>query len=227
MIQHLRCAAQGVRPFLLPLLIAASGCGDGPAPDARPASDAGDTAVARPPGPSTARPSGPAQVPVRAGDSTAEPTMEPDTSGNWTARDTRVTNAVAGVATLLAVRTAAHPAFDRLVFEFDATEVPSYRIEYIDRPVHQCGSGEVVPLAGDAWLRIQFEPANAHTEQGQPTVTERSRSPRLPNLLELKLICDFEAVIEWIAAVRSPEPYRVVVLRSPTRLIVDLRHARR
>jgi hypothetical protein len=146
--------------------------------------------------------------------------------GGWTVRDTRVSAAVTGVATLLAVRTARHPDFDRMVFEFAGAEVPSYRLQYIDRPVRQCGSGEVVPLAGDAWLSIQLEPAQAHTEEGAATVTERSRSPRLPNLLELKLICDFEAVVEWVAAVDSPEAYRAVALASPARLVVDIRHRR-
>jgi hypothetical protein len=147
--------------------------------------------------------------------------------GTWTAGDTRVQQAVRGIATLRAVRTAAHPEFDRIVFEFAGSELPSHRLEYVDRPVRQCGSGDVVPLAGDAWLSIQFEPAQAHTEQGAATVTERSRSPRLPNLHELKLICDFEAVVEWVAAVASPEPYRLTTLTSPTRLVVDIRHDRR
>ena len=215
-------AARGARACLLTLFLASVSCRDRPAPDARPPAEAGDTIAARPPSrPATATES--AQVRGHAPDSGAER----ETGGSWTARDTGVRNPAAGVTTLRAVRTAAHSDFDRIVFEFDAAQVPSYRLEYIDRPVRQCGSGEVVPLAGEAWLSIQFEPANAHTEQGQPTVTERSRSPRLPNLLELKLICDFEAIVEWVAAVRSPEPYRVSVIRSPTRLIVDLRHATR
>jgi hypothetical protein len=102
--------------------------------------------------------------------------------------------------------------------------VPSYRVTWSDRPVQQCGSGETVPLAGDAALSVVVQPANAHTEAGEPTIRERERAPGLPTVLELKLICDFEAVVEWVAGVASPGQYRVFELRSPGRLVIDVRH---
>src|SRR5688572_2350499 len=77
---------------------------------------------------------------------------------------------IKSVAVLKAVRTARHEGFDRVVFEFETAELPGYRIEYIDKPVKQCGSGNVVNLKGDAWLEVRFYPANAHTEEGKPTV---------------------------------------------------------
>lgn len=142
----------------------------------------------------------------------------------WTAGDTHIDRPITGAALLHEMRTARHPDFDRIVLDFGADAVPPYRISYIDRPVRQCGSGDTVPFAGDAWLSIVVEPANAHTEQGAPTVTPRERAPGLPSLLELKLICDFEAVVEIVAGVRSPEQYRAFVLGSPNRLVVDIRH---
>ena len=145
-----------------------------------------------------------------------------DTSA-WTAGST---TAARGdyVGTLVAVRTARHAGYDRIVFEFRDEELPNYHVEYIDRPVRACGSGEEVPLAGDGWLEIRLEPANAHEETGTPTILERNRTPTLPNLRELKQTCDFEAVVSWVAGVRSPNPYRVLELPNPTRLIIDLRH---
>jgi hypothetical protein len=210
-------ARRATRSLLLATLTAAiPACDDRPAP-AVSADGAADTTTTSPA----------AQLPPAAAD-TPPPARapSPDTAAGaeWTVRDTRVTIPAKGAATLLAVRTAPHPDFDRTVFEFAGADLPSYRLSYVDRPVRQCGSGDVVPLAGDAWLSMQFEPANAHTEQGAPTVTERNRSPRLPNLLELKLICDFEAVVEWVAGVRSPRPYRVMALRQPSRIVVDVQH---
>lgn len=128
-----------------------------------------------------------------------------------------------GVAILRAVRTAAHSSFDRVVFEFEGSSLPGYQIEYIDRPIRQCGSGRVVPLAGDGWLRVRLEPANAHTEQGEPTITDRERRPNHPNLKELKLICDFEAQVEWVLGLGSPNRYRVLELSKPARLVMDVR----
>ena len=128
-------------------------------------------------------------------------------------------------AKLAAVRTGTHEGFDRVVFEFDE-RVPGYHIEYIDQPVRKCGSGKVTPLAGDGWLEVRMYPAKAHTEQGQPTVSNRERMPKLPVLWELELTCDFEAVVTWVFGVESPNRYQVRELSSPPRLVIDLRHGR-
>jgi hypothetical protein len=104
---------------------------------------------------------------------------KPDTAG-WTAGLTAKPGSE--MVTLLEVRTAAHDEFERIVFAFGPGPMPGYRVEYVDRPVRQCGSGEVVDLPGDAWLSIRLEPAQAHTEEGKPTVVERSRVLALENL---------------------------------------------
>jgi hypothetical protein len=146
---------------------------------------------------------------------------------DWTAGRSSREHQVTGVATLRAVRIAPHDAFERIVFEFaSAAELPSYAIEYVDRPVRECGSGHVVELPGDAWLAIRFEPARGHDDEGRATITDRDRSPGFPLLLRLRTICDFEAHLDWVAAVSSPEPYAVMELRDPARLVVDLRGRR-
>jgi hypothetical protein len=35
---------------------------------------------------------------------------------------------------------------------------------------------------------------------------------------------DFEAVLTWVAGIRSEQPFRVEVLDSPPRLVVDIAH---
>lgn len=178
--------------------------------------------VAKPPSPTptptvTATPAT-ANAPV---DETAEdvPDFE-GTAGNTEKKNPNAT----GAALLTDVRSARHSSYDRVVFEFEGTELPTYRIEYIDRPVRSCGSGDVVPFAGDAWLSVRFSGANAHTDAGEATVKDRVRSPNLPIVKDLKLICDFEAEVEWVMGVSSPNKYRVLELKSPTRLVVDIRH---
>lgn len=128
------------------------------------------------------------------------------------------------VGTLVAVRTARHNGYDRVVFQFRDDDLPNYHVEYIDRPVRTCGSGEEVPMAGEGWLEIRLEPASAHEETGTPTIQQRNRMPALPNLRELKQTCDFEAVVSWVGGVQSPNPYRVLELRDPSRLIIDIQH---
>ena len=144
----------------------------------------------------------------------------PDTAA-WTAG----LSAKAGseMATLLEVRTASHDGFERIVFAFGDGPMPGYRVEYVDRPVRACGSGEVVELPGDAWLSIVLEPAQAHTEEGKPTVAERSRSLAYENIKALKLICDFEGQVGWVVAASAPQRYRTLELKEPVRLVVDVR----
>ncbi|HEX6124301.1 MAG TPA: hypothetical protein VFZ23_02910 [Pyrinomonadaceae bacterium] len=155
----------------------------------------------------------------------ADETAENDPGFEGTAGNTEKKNPNAtGSAILKDVRSARHGTYDRVVFEFEGKELPNYKIEYIDRPVRSCGSGEVVPFAGDAWLSVRFSGANAHTDAGEATVKDRVRSPNLPIVKDLKLICDFEAEVEWVMGVSSPNKYRVMELKSPTRLVVDIRH---
>ncbi|HLA12881.1 MAG TPA: hypothetical protein VJ023_20010 [Pyrinomonadaceae bacterium] len=127
------------------------------------------------------------------------------------------------VAILGEVLTGRHEQFDRIVFEF-ANSAPGYHIEYVDRPVRSCGSGEVVELSGDGYLLIRLTPARAHTEEGNPTIAERERTLNLTILKQAKLICDFEAQVEWALGLSSPNRYRVLELQNPSRLVVDIKH---
>lgn len=150
------------------------------------------------------------------------PVQKDDFEGTTGIIDKRKT--LAASATLKAIRTGRHEGFDRIVFEFAGDEMPGYHLEYIDKPVRACGSGNVVPLAGDGWLQVRFEPARGNTDEGKPTLSSRELSPRLPNLLELKSTCDFEGQVEWVAGVGSPNGYRVLELEKPARFVVDIKH---
>ena len=125
---------------------------------------------------------------------------------------------------LTSVRSAVHSRFDRLVFEFAPGARPVSHTEYIDSPVRHCASGEVVPLSGDAWLEVKLTNAVAHTESGHPSVTERSLKLDMPVVKELKLTCDFEGDVTWVAGVASPQKYRLFVLDNPPRVVIDFRH---
>jgi hypothetical protein len=124
---------------------------------------------------------------------------------------------------LHAVRAATAAGHDRVVFEF-RDGVPGYHIEYVDRPIVDCGAGDVKPVEGDGWLEVRFSPANAHTEAGQPTVAERELHPRLPNVREIERTCDFEAVVTCVVGTASPNRYRAFELDGPPRLVIDIDH---
>ena len=159
-----------------------------------------------------------AQIPSSA-DSVAAPAADT----GWTVGTTDIERERSEIAVLKAVRTAAHPGYERITFEFAGAAPAAYHIEYIDKPVRACGSGEPVAIEGDAWLEIRFNGANAHDDNGAPTVAERDRRPALPVIRQITLTCDFEAEVTWVAGVSTPAKYRVRELASPARVVVDLR----
>jgi hypothetical protein len=130
----------------------------------------------------------------------------------------------APAALLANVRSGRHPGFDRVVFEFEKGPLPGYHVEYVDKPVHDCGEGKTIPIAGDAWLEVRLYPANAHTEAGKPTIPEREMKLDLGVARELERTCDFEAVVTWVVGLARPNRYRVLELSDPPRLVVDIIH---
>lgn len=151
------------------------------------------------------------------------PAGTPAVSG-WTAGLSEKARPDGYPALLRSVRAASQEGFDRVVFEFEGTTLPGYQVEYVDKPVRQCGSGDAVEVAGDGWLEVRLTPAQAHTEAGEATVEERERSLTLPVLRELESTCDFEAHVTWVLGVASPNRYRVLELSSPARLVIDIQH---
>jgi hypothetical protein len=124
-----------------------------------------------------------------------------------------------------AVRTAVHDEFDRVTVEIEpGAGTPGYHLEYVDRPLHQCGSGMEIHPVGEGWLELRLEPTNAHTEAGAPTLPGREIPADGRLLRRLYLTCDFEAVVSIVLALTSPNPYRVMTLDDPPRIVVDVRH---
>ncbi|MCE9669022.1 hypothetical protein LY474_14510 [Myxococcus stipitatus] len=139
----------------------------------------------------------------------------------WTAGKVTLKRMGATQATLRSVRAGEHAEFDRVVFEFEGAQLPGYQLEYVDEAI-QCGSGNPVTVAGKARLQVTFTPAKAHTDAGQPTVTTRELKPALPVVQELERTCDFEGEVTWVLGNASPHKYRVMELREPSRIVVDV-----
>jgi hypothetical protein len=180
-----------------------------------------------------------ADAPTAAGNppaSSGRPDVaRPSSAERWPARDgAQGQQFTAGIvdyapppreaALLTDVRAARHDGFDRVVFEFGSGSAPGYHLEYIDRPVRKCGSGETTPIDGDAWLQVRFTPANAHTPSGAPTIADRNQTVDVGIVKELEQTCDFEAVVVWVVGVARPNAYRVLALNDPMRLVVDVKH---
>jgi hypothetical protein len=193
-----------------------AGCRDAP-PDDREAATAPDTAQLR----MVAESAAAHDSSVVRNERTA--VLAPAGEG-WTTGSTAIQLSAGSLATLRSVRESEHEGFDRVVFDFGERSLPNYELAYVESPQHQCGSGEEVRLKGEAWLSMKLQPVQAHDDAGKATAGERSRLPAFSNLLELRMTCDFEGTVEWIAGVARPNGYRVMMLQQPTRLVVDVRH---
>ena len=128
-------------------------------------------------------------------------------------------------ALLTAVRAARHEGYDRIVFEF-ANELPGYAVRYVQPPIHQDGSGNVVPVKGNHFLQVRMEnalDADLTKPSAPRTYTGPQRfSPGTPEIAELVRAGGFEAVLTWVAGLVDRVDFRVSTLQSPPRLVVDV-----
>jgi len=162
----------------------------------------------------------PAKTESAAKDSAKAPA--PGGGGEWTTA-TRDVVRPRVVGTLRGLRVAQQNGFDRLVLDFGAGAAPGWHVEYVDGPVAQCGSGQVVRVAGDAKLLVRLRTAQAHDDAGAPTVRQRDLPLTLPVMKQLVMTCDFEGDVEIVLGLDSRQPYRVMELQSPNRLVIDLK----
>lgn len=137
-----------------------------------------------------------------------------------------------GTETALVRRVAVgrHEGFDRVVFEF-TNGLPGYRVEYVQPPLTEDGSGNTVPLDGDAFVEVRMEPASGFdlskyegelVYKGPRRIQGSSAGTSV--VRELARTGDFEAVLSWAIGLRNRVPFRVTTAQSPARLIVDFRN---
>lgn len=126
------------------------------------------------------------------------------------------------VPTLVGVRAAHHPGFDRVVFEFTGGLPATHRVRWVDQLTAD-GSGKPVRVAGRAVLRVVFNPADAHDANG--STAPRRTAYALPNVLTTVRAGDFEAVTTYGIGVATKTSFTVSTLQDPARVVVDVRAA--
>jgi hypothetical protein len=128
------------------------------------------------------------------------------------------------IAFLTDVRTARHPGFERVVFEFE-NRLPGYAVGYASRPVTEDPSDLPLYLLGDRVLVVRMEAAAGFDGTEDLRITyegpTRIRTGQ-PVVVELARIGDFEAVLSWAIATIGMPPFRVTTLTGPPRLVIDI-----
>ena len=132
---------------------------------------------------------------------------------------------VAETALLERVAVAGHDGYDRVVFQFK-NGLPGYRVEYVEPPLREDGSGNLVRLDGEAFVVVRMEPASGFdlsVPEGEMVYTgpRRIAGDGTSVLNEVVRTGDFEAVLTWAVGLDARVPFRVLTLDDPARIVVD------
>jgi hypothetical protein len=131
------------------------------------------------------------------------------------------------IALLDRVAVGRHEGYDRVVFQFATAGVPGYRVEYVDPPLKEDGSGNPVDVEGNAFVVARMEPASGfdlNTGDGVLVYKGPKRLPGASIVKEVVRTGDFEAVLSWAIGLGTEVPFRVTTAESPSRLIVDFKN---
>lgn len=130
-----------------------------------------------------------------------------------------------GVALLTTVEVGNTDGVDRVSFTFDDGQIPGYDVSYLDPPVRQDGSGDVVEIEGDAFLGVRFAPASGVDllDTLEPTYTGPNEVRGDTDVVtEVVRTGDFEANLTWVVGVDDEVPYRIVTDPATGTVTVEL-----
>jgi hypothetical protein len=135
-----------------------------------------------------------------------------------------------GTALVERVALARHEGYDRVVFQF-RNRLPGYRVGYVEPPLREDGSGNLVKAEGNAFVLVRMEPASGfdlEVPEGK-LIYEGPRRLKgadagTSTVRELVRVGDFEAVLGWAVGLADRVDFRVLTLEGPPRLVVDFRN---
>jgi hypothetical protein len=128
---------------------------------------------------------------------------------------------------LTGVGVSAQAGYDQVVFEF-AGQVPGATVSVVSAPIVADASGQVVPVAGTAFVQITLKPSSGVdlTAPGAPrTYTGPTRiALHGASIVEVVQTGDFEGVLTWVVGLTTAVPFTTVTAAAPARLAVDFQH---
>ena len=83
--------------------------------------------------------------------------------------------------------------------------------------------GRRLPLPGEAFPEVAFDPAQARDPDGTATFSPATITPGAPVLRQVRFAGDFEGRVSFGLGVAGRGGFRVSELRNPTRVAVDVR----
>lgn len=117
-----------------------------------------------------------------------------------------------------AVRIGKHTDYDRIVFEYSRTVVPSLEISSVKPPFTRDPSNLSMTVAGSSFLRIRLEGVKSGVAGRTNFLVQ------FPTLTQVSRQGDFEAIQSWIAGLTKAGCVHVSVLAGPARIVIDIQH---
>jgi hypothetical protein len=129
--------------------------------------------------------------------------------------------------TVTDIRTGRHNGFDRVVFDVAGTGTPGWDVRFVPEARSQ-GSGNTVPVEGDAILQVTLSGVGYPTETGIDEVDGSAPIPGQGTEVVTEVVWDttFEGTSVAFVGATERTPFRVYLLESPTRVVLDVVHPR-
>lgn len=140
----------------------------------------------------------------------------------WT-RNTLLRDAAPGTpaGALAPAEVAGHAGFDRALFAFDDTLPPvGYRIHLADAGATVACGARTETLSAARSLVVSFTPAASRPGGPGPGALASTGAGRMTRA---GVLCDEGGTLTWVAELSQADQVRVLELRSPSRIAVDVR----
>ena len=144
----------------------------------------------------------------------------------WSTDSQRADASADAHLTVTGLRVGGQDGYDRVVYELGGTGVPGWTVRYADLAVQE-GSGEAIPMAGNAILEVLITGSGYPFDTG---VAEYDGPNPLPGegselVTETRISGVFEGTTQSFIGLESGgHPFTVSTLSDPTRLVVDIEH---
>ena len=118
-----------------------------------------------------------------------------------------------------ALRTGTHTGYDRLTVEFNNGQPASIELRPQSGTAFTMSpSGQQVALAGQNGILVVIQGADAHTAY----TGSRDIKTGYKGLVEVRVVEDFEGVVQLGLGISGSTCYRAFVLSNPSRLVIDI-----
>ena len=202
------------------LVIVLAGCGSTGTPSASsavavtPTAQPTPTATAQPTPTATAEP-----TPTATPEPTPTPTIAPSVSPAFACAKLPYARPNDVLSVRVAdLRVGTHPGYDRMVWEFVNGRFPDIVVQRARPPFKLDPSDVPVTIDGTAFLKIHLTNVAVETVPADAG----DMTPGYPMLLELRQTAGYEGDATWIAGLAGPACVRVMILKNPARLVVDV-----